>query len=160
MLWSSILDFVWETQCKATVYLTVVFLFHRHIYMLVYNFCLHYELNVLKNLLIFIFINYLPPIMGYESIEYRRGVTHGRQQPKLPNSAFLSRNLTKCTVNCAISPRNVSNHYIISNHEWIYIIAPLRVFVEIPQGKTVDIFFHTFKDEQKQTSITNIIDQT
>ena len=47
------LDFAWDTQCRATVYYTVVcLLFHRHIYMLIDRLLLTLGIKCIKIFLI------------------------------------------------------------------------------------------------------------
>ena len=55
-------------------------------------------------------ISYLYPSCPYELMKYKRGVTHGRQQPKYIIVHFFLTKSHICTVNCTIPSRNSSKH--------------------------------------------------
>ena len=120
------LDFAWETQCLATVYQTGVFPFISQTYLHVSWATFAYTRNLMYwNIYFSIFINYLLPILAYES-KNKGGVTHGRQQPKLPNRAFFSRNLTNVRQTVQF-PRRETSPIII--YIWIYMYIYVYIYI-------------------------------
>ena len=65
-----------------------------------------------------LFLIYLLPILAYEFIKYQRGCDTWQVTAKIAQPCIFLTKSHECTVNCAISTRNFSNHYIISRPLW------------------------------------------
>ena len=103
---------------SPTVYQTAVFLlFQRHTYMLIGRLLVTLGIKCIKIFSFYfdIFLIYLLPILAYEFIKFQRGCDAWQVTAKIAQPCIFHTKSHECTVNCAISSRNFSNHYIIQN---------------------------------------------
>ena len=79
---------------------------------------LHYAkwIEWIIKFIFFIFCIYLQPLVAYELMKYQRGCDTWQATAKMVQPCLFIHEISKCTVNCAISSWNFSNHYIISDH--------------------------------------------
>ena len=65
-----------------------------------------------------LFLIHLLPILAYQFIKYQRGCDTWQVATNIAQVCIFFTKSHECTVNCAISSRNCSNHYIMGDNEW------------------------------------------
>ena len=96
-------------------------LFHRHIYMLVDRLNLTLGIEYIEIYIFYfnaLFFIYLLPILAYEFTKYQRGCDIWQVTAKIAQLCIFLTKSHECMVNCAISSRNFSNHYMILENHW------------------------------------------
>ena len=70
----------------------------------------------MKWIFVFHFITSLQPVIPCELMMYQRGCDTWQATAKMVQPCIFLMKSHECTVNCAISSRNFSNHYILSDN--------------------------------------------